>query len=355
MFHVLSMSEQTNDKDKPNEEQIKKVTFDVENEKKVNSLNELTIGDHVIIAFNESIYCHCIVENINFEKESLQIIYYDDAKFKSGIDEYIESNNTTATSTIDKLKSKFRLKPKRKPGVKQIELNFDKTKFDLYKVIYDESKEKCLQPTQTISKALEMLGKKKYNVFENNDEHFAIYCKTGKAGKLFILDPNDVKTKEIFGGSISGKVAGDLAKAGTNIVLVNTAKHIATRFPRSVAAASLPAVAEAAGSVIGIGLEGISMTYDIHKKYKQNKEGKISTIKFKKYIARRVTRGTVGVAGGIGGAVVGQMVGYLMKFKFFKNIGLYLFKIGNTCTCVRCSSWRLCWWSTRISGWVWSR
>ena len=50
------------------------------------------------------------------------------------------------------------------------------------------------------------------------------------------------------------------------------------------------------------------MGYDIHKKYKDKKEGKLSTLKFKKYIARRVTRGTFGVAGGIGGGIVGQMV-----------------------------------------------
>ena len=79
-------------------------------------------------------------------------------------------------------------------------------------------------------------------------------------------------------------------------------------FIRSAISAALPSVAEAAGSVIGIGIESALMGYDIHKKYKDKKEGKLSTLKFKKYIARRVTRGTFGVAGGIGGGIVGQMV-----------------------------------------------
>ena len=85
----------------------------------------------------------------------------------------------------------------------------------------------------------------------NNDEHFAVYCKTGKAAKLFVVSPNDFNSKNIFGTKLSDKIAGSLAQQGGQIVLVNTAKHIATKFPRSAVGAALPVAAEAAGGAIG--------------------------------------------------------------------------------------------------------
>lgn len=93
----------------------------------------------------------------------------------------------------------------------------------------------------------------------------------------------------------------NLAQEGGQILLVNTAKHIATKFPRSALSAGLPAAAEVAGGLIGVAVEGFSTTYDIYQKNKERKEGKLSDIKFKKYVARRVTRGTMGVAGGVAG------------------------------------------------------
>ena len=52
------------------------------------------------------------------------------------------------------------------------------------------------------------------------------------------------------------------------MLLVSTAKQIATKFPRSAIAAGAPVAAEAAGSLLGAGIEGVSMSYDIYKKHK---------------------------------------------------------------------------------------
>ena len=276
------------DDTKPNENEIKLKQH--ESEVKIDSLDELEIADHAVISFDEKTYCHCIIGKIDVENNRIEIFYYDDGNFECGIDEHLKNEKCIKSA-----------------GCKKAELFYDKKKFEIFKVKYSEEV-KCLTPKETIDKANDLLGKTKYNVFENNDEHFASYCKTGKAGKLFLIDPQDVNPNEIFGGNIAQKLTANLAQQGTNVILVNTATHIATKFPRSIAAAALPAVAEAAGSVIGIGIEGITMGYDIHKKYKDKKDGKLSTLKFKKYIARRVTRGTFGVAGGIGGGIVGQMV-----------------------------------------------
>ncbi|WP_163468191.1 lecithin retinol acyltransferase family protein [Fusobacterium sp. IOR10] len=39
---------------------------------------------------------------------------------------------------------------------------------------------KCLSETETISRAFELIGEKNYNLFFNNCEHFANYCKVGE-------------------------------------------------------------------------------------------------------------------------------------------------------------------------------
>ena len=40
--------------------------------------------------------------------------------------------------------------------------------------------EKCFPPSKVINRALELLGKDGYNLFNDNCEHFARYCKTGQ-------------------------------------------------------------------------------------------------------------------------------------------------------------------------------
>ena len=45
----------------------------------------------------------------------------------------------------------------------------------------------------------------------------------------------------------------------------------------------------------------MSVGFDIYKKHKELEEGKINKLKFKKYIAKRVTRGIASVGGGVAG------------------------------------------------------
>jgi hypothetical protein len=100
------------------------------------------------------------------------------------------------------------------------------------------------------------------------------------------LNPSDLTAKNILGKDLSAKLVGDLAKSSGQIVLVNSAKHVASQFPRTATTVAIPAVAEAASGALGVGIESISMGYDIYKKRKEHKAGKISTLKFKKYLAR---------------------------------------------------------------------
>ena len=200
-----------------------------ENEVKISSVDELSIADHIVIAFNDKNYCHCIVTNVNSKTNTIEIVYYDDGKVECDIERAIEFGIEEKEKKDETNKATEECA--RIPGVKKTDLLFDKDKFEIFKVIYTEEV-KCLSVSQTIAKVNELVGESKYNVFENNDEHFANYCKTGKAGKLFVLDPQDVDPNEVFGGNIAKKLTSNLAQQGTNVILVNTATHIATRFPR---------------------------------------------------------------------------------------------------------------------------
>ena len=72
-----------------------------------------------------------------------------------------------------------------KNGVKKSLIVVDLTQIQLYKVDYAKNNQKCLSAEETLNKARKFLGQSKYNIFTNNDEHFCIYCKTGKAAKVY--------------------------------------------------------------------------------------------------------------------------------------------------------------------------
>jgi hypothetical protein len=280
---------------------------EVENEHKISSLKELSEGDHIIISVDLKRFCHAILDCLDAEKNIIEIIYYDDTQTQCSLNEYMFSREDVCPSaTICRALRED--KSCRRIGVKYAVLLIDLTKIALYKVDYELNGIKCLPIDEVLEKARKYIGETRYNVFLNNDEHFAIYCKTGKAAKLFIINPSDITAKNIIGKSLSEKVTSTLAQQGGQILLVNTAKHIATKFPRSGVSAGLPAAAETASSFIGVGIESFSVGYDIYQKHKEYKTGQINDTKFKKYIARRVTRGTMSVAGGVAGGIIGQMV-----------------------------------------------
>lgn len=263
-------------------------------EQKIFSLDQLDPGDHLILSLDPSKYCHAILDQVHPEKNLIQIIYFDDTHTQCSLQDFLLK--------LDNSEPKKRL-----AGVKLDTLEIDLEKISIYKVFYSIT-ESCLSPDESIQKARSYIGQLKYNIFVNNDEHFAIFCKTGKAAKLFIVNPNDISSKRIIGKNLSQKLVENLAQQGAHVLLVNSAKHMATNFPRGAASAGLPVVAEAAGPVLGVGVEGVSMGFDLYKAHKNLKEGKVSEIKFKKYVAKRVTRGTMSAAGGVAGGILGQMI-----------------------------------------------
>ena len=177
---------------------------------------------------NDKLFCHAILKNFEIESNQIEIIYYSDGTENSSFLCNFQTEDSTNRGVIQS----------------RIQLT---EKIEIYHVNYSQD---CLSPAETIDKAEKFVGQINYNIFTNTDEHFCIYCKTGKAAKLFILSPNlNTKNATEF---IKNKFVADLANLGGQIMLVNTAKHIATQFPRSAVSSALPAVTQAACGALGI-------------------------------------------------------------------------------------------------------
>lgn len=250
---------------------------------KISQFKELKIGDHAILSVHNQPeqFCHVIVKGIQCDPDIIFVIYFGDGE--EFLIDLVKHNGSKQVEV----------------GVKQNLIKIDMNEIEIHRYDYEAGDQKCLLIEETIAKAEKFIGESKYSLFANNDEHFCIFCKTGKAGKLFITNPK-VNSKKIA-QNLKDNCVRDLATQGGQIVLVNTAKHVATKFPRSAVSNALPAVADAACAVLGAGIEGIAVGYDIYQKNKDLQQGKINTIKFKKYVATRVTRGTMSAAGGVTG------------------------------------------------------
>lgn len=216
--------------------------MNIDDEIKVKSLSELTVGDHVIIAHRDELcrFTHAILTQCQADFQLIEIIYYADGNefIKRFVKERDCKEETEVLESLDQIRLDF-------VGIKRSLIMIDFKKVDVYRFNYEIKERTCLSVKETILKAERFIGKSKYNLFVNNDEHFCIYAKTGIAAKLFILSPELSKKK------IVGSFAIDLASTGGQVMLVNTAKHVATRFPRTTVETVLPIAADAASGILG--------------------------------------------------------------------------------------------------------
>lgn len=76
-------------------------------------------------------------------------------------------------------------------------------------------------------------------------------------------------------------------------------------------------------------------------------------MKFKKYIARRVTRGTMSVTGGIAGGILGQMVIPIpvVGAVVGKDIFYIIYNKKNDQSFIKCFRFSS-WWSSRSCSWT---
>ncbi|MCC5656127.1 lecithin retinol acyltransferase family protein [Nostoc sp. XA010] len=86
------------------------------------------------------------------------------------------------------------------------------TEFTKNRKIYIKKHDKCDPPIVVFMRAKRRLGEESYNIFYNNCEHFAHYCKTGEP-----ISPQVEKVKEIIGDN-GVAVADGFSKNVINVI-----------------------------------------------------------------------------------------------------------------------------------------
>jgi hypothetical protein len=175
---------------------------ELDTESKISSLSEVAPADHIVISVDAKKYCHAIVDSVDVEKDVVAVIYFDDTETQCSLDAYMLNEMCVRFDECKTSTDKQRIDC-RKHGVKKSSLLIDLTQVEIYTIRYEEP---IVSAEKTLEKANKYVGHEKYNVFINNDEHFAIYCKTGKAAKLFIIDPKEISATKIIGKSLPDKV-----------------------------------------------------------------------------------------------------------------------------------------------------
>jgi hypothetical protein len=246
-------------------------------------------GDHIIVSYEEN-SCNFIIVECAQNSPEIGVAYYNDGKMCKEIQSQLG---------IEKSDKKCK---KSKKTIEKAVLNVDTMNdFNIIKVDYDD----CLMPSEVLKKIKSLMEQKKTSSFFDCGETFVVYCKTGKKEMSTIkklLKRLKVQTQH---------VTETIKEASTEVVLQNGleagANVVACKVPGAFAAA-LPSAASHIGGPLTVAFGGVAMGVDIHRKYKKKQSGQIESIKFKKYVAKRVTRGTTGIAGSIAGAVIGQAV-----------------------------------------------
>jgi len=113
-------------------------------ERLVSSLSELAPGDHIVLCVDEKTYCHAILETIM--GNVLEIIYFDDGKDASFINNYIWK--------VDESKKDEKIEAdEQNEGVKKIDIVVNLNSLKIYKVNYENTQMNSLSIEESLAKA----------------------------------------------------------------------------------------------------------------------------------------------------------------------------------------------------------
>ena len=242
---------------------------------KVRDVRDLHMGDHLALPRwsksdrgDSSMYSHhAILEAINYNEKTLQIIHY-------------LRNAPKKTSQ------------KGKGLVVRGTLNFRDE--EIFLVEHDG--DICSDPDVVVERGKSKLGETKYNLFTNNCEHFAQWCKTGCSRSEQIR----VKVK------VAGKVAGQFAlTVAGHFARLASKSGIKSLLNLTVRAASRLTKATVVLAFAGAALQIALVIWDIVKARKLWKAGRLSR---KDYHEAAVTRLRVG-GGELFFMVAGSVIG----------------------------------------------
>lgn len=123
--------------------------------KRASSVDDIQRADHIF--FDRTVlFHHGIVESVDKRNGEVNIIEYTNTATEFIRDNFCHPKN---------------------PG--KAEVVRGKIKFDTNEHVYVIKHTRCFDPDTVVSRAESQLGKRDYNAFTNNCEHFALWCKTG--------------------------------------------------------------------------------------------------------------------------------------------------------------------------------
>ena len=177
--------------------------------RRVYSLNELLIGDHISFHQMSGFYWHhAIVERIHVETDELDVIEYSNTA-----KEFLNGNCSPPRKLNDIELAK----------VVRGRYNFQS------EVVYLMLHEHCFDRATVVERATSKLGEKKYSTIINNCENFAMWCKTGESSSDQVKKTADMM-KGQFGKAICGALAAALlGKTATSSQIVTTGVRVVTQ------------------------------------------------------------------------------------------------------------------------------
>ena len=238
-------------------------------------------GDHIAWKRPYVIWHHALVTAVDTERNKVRVIHWSSQK------------GETAQITEELIDLK-------------------KERGKLYRMDYSEEVIKENPPRLVLARARSRLGDKGYDLFRDNCESFAAFCKKGveRSQQVRWLRKGMVDQLKKALGSLTGKSL-ELLKASF--------------FPQTVKVSTAEAVEKVANNQqwIGFGLvvviEGVITIIDIKKLYGERKDGNLTRKVFIEEVTKRVTEAIL--AGGLaaaGGLVAGPL-------------GIFVGIIGGTC------------------------
>ena len=177
--------------------------------RRLHSLNELQIGDHISFHQMSGFYWHhAIVEGIHGETDEIDVIEYSNTA-----KEFLNANCSPPRNLRDIELAK----------VVRGRYNFQS------EVVYLMLHEHCFDLATVVERARSKLGEKKYSPFINNCEHFAMWCKTGESSSDQVKKTADMM-KGQFGKATCGALAAAcLGKTATSSQTVTTGVRVVTK------------------------------------------------------------------------------------------------------------------------------
>ena len=254
---------------------------------KIEDLRHVERGDHVAWHKWYAIWHHGIVVDIPDGGRALTVIHYN--------------------GDITKLDGHF-------ASVRLETIDVDPTKEDVYRVDYPAA-DRC--PVEVvIQRARERLGEAKYNPLTNNCEHFARWCKTGRAeceqvrkcGECVGLAGQGAVTRAAATEGIEAAVTRLVGKVG-NFALKGVRQRAGEVFGKtSGVVRNVKCGAMACNVAITLAVETAMFAKDAWGAYRKYKSGAISREEFRREVGERGCEGVGGVVGCVGGGILGEIL-----------------------------------------------